>query len=784
MLKYFFKGIVTFFIKMKIRWQQWPAILRFMAFFLPSLLFAFIFTDIIFPFRPSVTYSQVVLAADGSVLHAYLTPDQKWRMQAELPDISPVLKKTIVYKEDKYFYFHFGINPVAVVRAIYINIIRGERTSGASTITMQVVRLLQPKQRTYSNKILEMFRALQLELHYSKQEILQMYLSLAPFGSNIEGVKAAALLYFGQTPQALSLAQVATLSIIPNNPRLLRPGINNPAILKERNRWLSYFGRKNLFEKSMITIALIEPLEMARHEAPSCVPHFSRQVSVRFPGKLCVETFIDRRIQEMLENILYAEVRHTSNMNITNAAAVVIDNKSGTIKAYAGSADFTDSGSQGQVDGVVALRSPGSTLKPFLYALAIDKGLITPKMKLNDIPANFNGYRPENYDQTFRGPVSMELALEQSLNIPAVKLADQLGIDYFKESLANAGFNWINKHRRQLGLSVVLGGCGVKLIELTTLYTAFANQGVYHPVRWAKDQPASQPINLFSPAAVYMITEILTQLHRPDLPNLFDNSVHMPHIAWKTGTSYGRHDAWSVGYNPEYTIGVWMGNFNGQGVAELNGSDFAAPLLFKIFNAIGGSQRWFTQPKGIDFRMVCSESGMLPDTFCKNHVVDYYIPGVSTNQKCKHLKKVFTDPGATISYCTACLPANGYISSLYPDYDADELAYYDEQHIPYQKIPLHNPLCSRIYVSNSPAITSLTDGMEYVLVKTAKQKLMLCCAAENGVKKVFWYIDNRFYKSAGPSEKIFFIPVAGSVKISCSDDKGRNSDIRIIVSYI
>jgi len=765
MFKVFYQRFLFYIKNLKTRRKQWPRSLRYGVLLLSGLFVSFILADIIIPFRPDVTYSQVILASDGSILHAYLTPDQKWRMKTGIPDLSTVLQKTIIYKEDKYFYYHFGVNPIAIARAAYINLIRGKRTSGASTITMQVVRLLHPKQRTYSNKILEMFRALQLELHYSKQEILQLYLSLAPYGSNIEGLKAAAMLYFGQTPQALSLAQVVTLSIIPNNPGLLRPGINNPEILKERNRWLYYFGKKHLFEKSIIAAALGEPLEMERHDAPDYVPHFSRQIALRFTGNPCVETFINRRMQEMLENILFNEVRHTSNMNITNASAIIVENKTGNIVAYVGSSDFTDVGSQGQVDGVQALRSPGSTLKPYLYALAIDQGIITPKMKLYDIPSNFNGYRPENYDQTFRGPVSMEHALEQSLNLPAVKLADQIGIDYFKESLVKAGFSWIGEHRRQLGLSVVLGGCGVKLFELTSLYAE------------------TKPIAIFSPAAAFMITEILTQLRRPDLPTQFDNTEHMPHIAWKTGTSYGRHDAWSIGFNTDYTVGVWMGNFSGQGVAELNGSDFAAPLLFEIFNAIGGSQKWFAQPGGVDFRLVCAESGLPPDTFCKDQVVDYFIPGISTNQKCRHMKEVFTDPKATISYCTTCLPANGYVSSLYPDFSADLLAYFNAQHIPYRKIPPHNPLCSRIYDSNAPAITSLTDGMEYMLVKATKQQLMLGCSAENGVRKVFWYIDNRFYKAAGPSDNLFFTPPAGNVKISCSDDKGRNSDIRIVVSY-
>jgi penicillin-binding protein 1C len=340
MFKEFFKRLNYFLNNLKTWWMLLPASLRFLSSVLSLLILCFILIDIIIPFKPAVSYSQIILAKDGSVLHAYLTPDQKWRMQTGIADISPLLQKTLIFKEDKYFYYHFGINPMAIARAAYKNLVRGERTSGASTITMQVVRLLHPKQRTYLNKILEMFHAMQLELHYSKKEILQLYLSLAPYGSNIEGVKAAALLYFGQAPQALSLAQVVTLSVIPNNPRMFRPGINNPTILKERNRWLTYFGRKHLFDESIIAIAMGEPMEMTRLDAPSAVPHFSRQVALRFPGNASVASFIDRRLQEMLENLLFAEVRHTSNMNITNASAVIIENKSGNLIAYAGSSDF------------------------------------------------------------------------------------------------------------------------------------------------------------------------------------------------------------------------------------------------------------------------------------------------------------------------------------------------------------------------------------------------------------------------------------------------------------
>ena len=751
---------------------------------LPFLIFLFL--DFVFPCKTEINYSTVITAADGSVLHCFLNTNQKWRFKTELNEITPLLKKTIIRKEDKYFRYHPGINVFAIGRAVFKNITRRKVTSGASTITMQVSRMLEPKERNYFNKIIEVFRAFQLEWHFSKDEILQMYLNLVPYGGNIEGVKTASVLYFQQEPEALSLAQVVTLSIVPNDPNGMRIGQNNSYILQKRNFWLKFFLKSGTFPPEEVKDALSEPLDAFRHEAPKNAPHLSLLLKRKYPGKAYINSWIHTEIQHKTEQLVYNYIHVIRNMNITNAAALIIDNKKKAVVTYVGSADFYNNDDDGQVDGVQAVRSPGSTLKPFLYALAVDKGLITPKFVIADVPINYNGYTPENYDGSYHGLVSIEKALALSLNIPAVKILDEYGKDNFLNKLIAAGFNTIREKQKKIGYSVILGGCGVTLQELANLFSTFSHKGIYIPAVLCQNDTRVKPDSLFSPEASYMITSILCELKRPDFPSRFDNTYLLPKIAWKTGTSYGRKDAWAVGYNNNFTVAVWIGNFSGAGVPELNGSEYAVPLLFDIFNNIDYNHNydWFMPPDKLDFRLVCSETGLIPNDFCTNLVMDSYIPAVSSNQKCQHEKKVYTDPAGKISYCTSCLPESGYKTEYFYNYPAEVISFYEDQEIPYKKIPPHNPDCSRVYDENAPRIISLTDGIEYILYAKEKQQLMLRASCENGVKKIYWYLNNKFYKSAESGEKVFFTPNEGDIKISCTDDKGRNSNIRITVKFI
>ena len=765
-----------------------------------ALLLAFL-ADRRWPLPPAPRYSPLVLAADGTVLHAYLNPTQKWRMKTELAEITPALQAAIIAKEDRYFRWHFGVNPLAVAQAAGRNLLGRGRTTGASTITMQVARLLEPKQRTFGNKLLEMLRAVQLEAHFSKAEILQLYLNLIPYGSNIEGVKSAALLYFQQPPNYLSLAQTVTLAIIPNRPGGLVLGRDNARIVRERNRWLRYFQREKLFPAQDLADALLEPLDARRHPAPTLAPHLSRRLVAAQPGAALIRSALRPAAQAKAEALARNYVRRLATLGISQAAVLVVNNRTHAVEAYVGSIDFQDNSALGQVDGVRAVRSPGSTLKPLLYGLAFDRGLLTPKTVLPDVPTNFQGFRPENFDKHCQGEVTMERALTYSLNIPAVHVLAEVGVENFTGTLRQAGFRQVARDAPRLGLSTILGGCGATLEELTGLYCALANKGQFAELELKiaaennlvkltkKIDEAKQPGNsvLISEASSYLLTDILAQRTRPDLPLDAAAGRHLPRIAWKTGTSYGRRDAWSIGYNRQYTIGVWVGNFSGQGSPALTGADVASPLLFNLFNALAynGSGEWFTPPASLDFRLVCTETGLVPGENCPHQLLDYYLPGHSESRRCQHQQEVLVSADGRFSYCRACAPASGYRRELFPNMKPEVLAFRESQGLPTRRLPPHNPACRLMRGTDSDtaplAITSPAAHAEYVLNAGEKQQLLLSCAAAGDVRQVYWYVNDRFLQAAPASARLFFRPPTGEVKISCADDHGRTTDVRVLV---
>lgn len=748
----------------------------------------FLLLDLIFPVKTDISFTPIVKSADGVVLYASLTKDQQWRMFTPLKEITPELAKAIVFKEDKYFYWHWGINPIAVSRAFLNNISKGRRTSGASTITMQVARMLEPKKRSYGNKFLEMFRALQLELHYSKSELLQLYLNLVPYGSNIQGVKAASLLYFNKMPDQLSIAEITALSIIPNRPNSLVMGRDNLKITAERNKWLQRFRHAKLFSAQSITDAENEPLNAARTTGPKSAPQFAIRMRRQYPGIMEIQTTINATIQNKTEELTTNYSRALKLNNISNASVIVIDNATRHVVSYVGSPDFFDKQNAGQVDGVRAIRSPGSTLKPLVYGLGFDKGFGTPKTVVTDVPVDFSGYTPENYDLNFNGAVTIEESLKQSLNIPAVKALSQLGMPFFINTMRSAGFNSVWANKEKLGLSTILGGCGVKLEELAGLYCSFANGGKYKPLVWLKERSniADSSVQLLSEESAYMLTQILKELKRPDLPNGNIAANAIPKIAWKTGTSYGRRDAWSIGYNKRYTIGVWIGNFSGKGSPELNGAQTATPLLFQLFKAIDNNAMadLSEAPKNLQMRFVCSMSGKPPTEHCKEQIMDYFIPGLSDNTPCKHLKEVYLSADEKYTYCTTCQLASGYKTKLVLNIEPDLAFYYDQHHIPYEKIPEHNPSCSRSFVGSNPRINSLTNDGTYIITDKGKQQMQLSCSAANDVTTVYWYINDKFLGSASKADKLVFIPDTPVVKISCTDDKGRTTNIKISIKFI
>lgn len=751
------------------------------------LFLIFLLLNAIFPININKSYATTVVDSNGEILYSFLSKDDKWRMYTQLNEISDDLKKAIIYKEDRLFYYHYGVNPLAISRAFFNNVIKGKRTSGASTITMQVVRLLEPKPRTYANKLLEMFRATQLEWKLSKAEILQLYLNLVPYGGNIEGVKSAAVLYFNKMPNHLSLAEITALSIIPNRPSSLQIGVHNEEIEQERNKWLLRFKKDNIFDKSTIDDALSEPFIAQRIASPKIAPHLAFRLKQQYPHSTVIQTTIQKDKQLATEKLIRTYSNKLLPFNIYNTAVMVIDNKNMQVVAYVGSSNFYSNIDAGQVDGVRAVRQPGSTLKPLIYAMAFNQGSLTPKTIMTDVPINYNGYSPVNFNQEFNGYVTAENALSKSLNIPAVKALNMVSVDKVVDKLIACNFKTIEKQKDNLGLSLVLGGCGVTLEEMTTLYASFANKGKFFKPKYINQKQDAASINILNEDVVFMIDEILTKVERPDLPNSWQSAKNLPKISWKTGTSYGRRDAWSIGYNNNYTIGVWVGNFSGKGVPELTGAQMASPLLFNLFNTLEKkpNKNWLKAPEDLQFRLVCPESGLPPSQQCEHTVMDYFIPGVSSNMTCKHLQKIYVSENDSFSYCMNCLPTAGYKEKWFPNHPIEMLAYFEEHHINYTKIPKHNPQCTAFNNFNPPQIATPSNGNTYYIIKEEPEALVLSVNVASDVKKVYWYINNQFLKEADKTEKVMYLPTqSGHYKISCSDDKARNSDIEIEVKMV
>ncbi len=788
---------------------------RYILVGLVVLFLGFILLDWLDPLPDLKPYSVQVYDRDNNLLAAYLSEDDKWRFRSPTSEVSEDMKTAILAKEDQWFYWHPGVNVISIVRALWSNLWSGKRISGASTITMQVARMLEPKRRTLSNKIYEVFRALQLEWYFTKDEILEMYLSYLPYGGNIEGVKAASYIYFGRPPEKLSLAQATLLTVIPNRPNSLRLDTRRDQARRERDRWLHYFDKKEIFSKDQTRIALAEPITATRRNLLPKAPQFSRRVTQLQShssdnSSTVVTTTLDPEIQALVSQLLSNYVRRVRSKGISNGAALVVDNASSEVLAYCGSADFFDEDAAGQVDGVQAIRSPGSALKPVVYALAFDKGILTPNKRVLDIPRTWNGYSPRNFDETFRGPVSVAYALRNSLNTTAVQALYEVGFDHFMDAMEVAGMQSLKRHRKELGLSTILGGCGVTLEEMVRLFSAFAREGKLKPLvftlreqndpRGSSNNPGNlrnientdtagdakhefQGIPLFSKGSAWLIWHILSGIERPDLPSSMVGATNRAKIAWKTGTSYGRRDAWGIGFTPRYTVGVWIGNFDGKGVPDLTGASMAVPLLFDIFGAVeaGNKPLTFYQPSSVGLRSVCSETGELPSEKCSKTLEDFFLINRSFRTVCDQEKELYIKEDSSIQYCTGCLPLSAYTKASYPIYPPELSLWYENNAVPYLKPPLHNPDCEATFDGPGPTITSPLVDYEYLLESGAGQEILFQTSVDTRTSRNYWYVNGQFYRSAAPGEKVFYPARQGKLRVTCMDDKGRSTVVVVDV---
>ena len=773
-------------------WHRWTGARRhrLAALLLASCLLplpVFLILSAVFPLPPLKPYSLLVEDRNGEFLEAFLAQDGIWRLRTSPDEIPARLKRILIEREDRWFYYHPGINPVSVVRALILNIRRGRTVVGASTITMQIARMLEPKERTYGNKLREMFRALQLEWRFSKDQLLELYLSMVPLGGNIEGLKSAAMMYYKTPLERLNIAQLFDLILVPSDPNGLQPDRNPDALMAERRRQASIWIASGVLSQQDSVIIWNTPSSATRNQLPRLAPHFCLRIRARSGEESDVRSSLDIRLQRTAEALLTQHMRPWKLRGVNNGAFIVIDNKTREVLAYAGSENFDDDGAFGQVDAAVALRSPGSALKPFLFALLMEKGELTPKLRLLDTPYDAEGFLAENYDGTYSGSVFADDALRRSLNVPLIRLLKGTSFNAFLDITGDAGFASLQKQRKKLGLSVILGGCGVTLEELAAAYAIFPSGGVYSPLRYtlADGMNHAEERQVFSASTAYMVTEILAGLNRPDLPNNFESSLNLPAVAFKTGTSYGRRDTWAIGYSATHTVGVWIGNVTRGGNPDLVSSKAAAPVLIDIFNSISGQHQKaiLPMPKDVGMRLVCAESGLAPSPRCTNLIEDLYSVSRTLYKECPVCREYLVSKDGTRSYCPACLGGHPYKTVTLKAYPPELLAFWKANRVDYESPPPHNPLCTRVLSGDGPAITSPSDNMTYYLVSRS-QKLALQANAGLDVKEVAWYLNDQYIGRKGASEKLFVALSGGEHTVTCMDDKGRVSKVHITVKMV
>jgi penicillin-binding protein 1C len=541
------------------------------------------------------TLSTAVLDADGRPLRGFTAADGIWRFAAVPGDVDPLYLEMLVAYEDKRFRSHPGVDPLALARAMTQWAAAGRPVSGASTLTMQTIRLLEPRPRTIASKLVEMARALQLEWHYGKDEILAIYLTLAPFGGNLEGVKAASRFYLGKEPAHLTPGEAALLVVLPQSPSRLRPDRYPGRARAARDKVLERMAGAGALSPARVAEARREGVPRSRHAAPFTAPHLARHLHALHPQRTVLRTPIRRTLQTGLAALAR---RHLSRLeNGATIAALVVDNSSLEVRAYLGSADFLDSGRNGQVDMVRAVRSPGSTLKPFIYGIAFDLLGVHPETLISDRPTRFGDYAPVNFDRRYRGDVTVREALQLSLNVPAVAVLDRLGATRFARLVGNAGMTFhLDPKLKRPALPMALGGVGVSLWDLVTVYAGLARGGAVAPLRLTDTDPAGPDNRLLSEAAAWYLTSILEGTPPPTSRMAARHTAGWRRIAMKTGTSYGFRDAWAIGYDRDHTVGVWIGRPDGGFGSGRTGHVKASPVLYDIFDLLPATGEPFAPP--------------------------------------------------------------------------------------------------------------------------------------------------------------------------------------------
>ncbi len=753
-----------------------------------ALLFLISLYAIPLPARLRLPGSTVVEYRDGTPAYVFLSPDQRWRIQAGAGEVDPAYVRALLRLEDKRFWHHPGVDPFAVLRAAWLDLRRAHAVSGASTLTMQLARVLEPRPRTFRAKLIETFRALQLELRLSKRRILEAYLTHVPFGRNVEGVEAASLAYFGHGARSLSPAEIATLLAVPQDPNHRFPAPQNAARLRSARDRIA----DRLFELDALplgpTDARLAPAtalaQVRASPVPTALQPFPREAAhaaiwlrEQQPDKARLRTTLDRGAQQAVERILRAAAPRLALQSIHNGAAVVVEHGTAVVRALVGNFDYWDAAHAGQIPGFARARSAGSTLKPFLYAGAIDRGLALPENLVADVPVRFGGYSPKNYDQSFAGLVRLEDALTQSLNVPFVDLLSRFGVADFIGLLRRLGARELGDDAGRYGLSAVVGGVEVSPLELAALYVALAEDGRVRPLRLTSDDKAVAAAPAFSPGAAFLTRRALYRKDRPDFPSRRELSGIPASIHWKTGTSFGHRDAWAVGSGPRDTAAIWLGNFDETPSPDLVGAEAAGPLLFDTLEALDGKlpPRPETPPPELTTVDLCAVSGYLPTAACPEHHQALALRRHVPTPSCPFHVQVYVDAQSGLALTPLCRSGHRYESKTFLSWPSSVRRWLSDQERRLPEAPSLAPGCTPGGARQPPSILSPAPRQVALLipgVPAERQQIALEAESHDPASQLSWFVDGEFLGTYPAEQRVFWPPRPGSHEILVTDETG------------
>jgi len=766
--------------------------IAFMSVVVLAILFYVLLPDRIF----HAPTSYVVEDRDGNLLGASIASDGQWRFPSDRP-VPEKFARCIVAFEDKRFFYHPGVDLIALGRAIVQNIRSRRVVSGGSTLSMQVIRMSRDQPRTLWQKMVEAFLAIRLEASHRKSSILALYSANAPFGSNVVGLDAAAWRYFGRPPDRLSWAESAMLAVLPNAPALIHPGRNRRALLAKRNALLDRLADRGTLDSVTLNLAKLEPLPDRPHPLPRLAPHllerFKKEYRQLDVTATRVRTSLDRDLQQRVAEMVDRYHRTFSANGIHNAAALVLNVETGAALAYVGNVHTpqTDE-SESQVDMITSLRSPGSTLKPLLYAAMLSDGLILPHTLIPDIPTQIGGYMPQNYDLGYDGAIPASRALSRSLNVPAVKMLQQYRYQRFHSLLKRMGVHTLRRPADFYGLSLILGGCEVTPWELAGTYASMArtlnhydrykanyNPADYHPPSYLSNSAESadkqiERASVIDHASLYFTFEAMKEVMRPGEEALWEQFASSKKIAWKTGTSFGFRDGWAVGLTTGHVVCVWVGNADGEGRPGLTGIETAAPLMFDIFDLLPASG-WFVAP--ID-RMVqtavCRESGYLAGPDCA-HADTVYIPVPGhRSTACPYHQTIHTNAEGTLQVTAECTAPDQLVATPWFVLPPAMEYYYKIRHGNYQELPPFAPGCQPGEERSMEMIYPRDHAKIYIPLEIDGQRgrVIFKAAHRKGDTHIYWHLDDAFVGETQTYHQLALDIPAGSHRITLVDDQG------------